>query len=557
MKTKKQKKIQSKNGITLIALIITIILLLILAGVTIAQLSENGVFGKARKAKDLSEYKAAKEMVDLKLIEVKMDCIGNDKEYTIAEIAKNIKNDLKIEIELYYNSTTSSIKNGVTENLVDLTGIVVSVDDYSRFKFLIGSTGNIEGVTTEEITNTTAKTDFRTPEEFEETIGTVIHTPKLNGSIMFEKTTVTSSETINATITMQSNVAEITATDCKWVITNSAAQVGDNVESYTGGNLTSEGKIETIYSTDGDWYIHVLIIDDDGNKKEIVSEKITVDSTTYSYTTSNMVEYDAGNWTQSQINTLNTNKLYDININKLVGNGTFKLNNSSGKNFTFGGFTYKGDTTNAASISNGAIITSRNKSVAPESGYGFPSSDGWIVFEWDTDNTNNTATKKHVKSLVHAGSPENFVYYKTTNDDGYRAEYILSGGARRTGYNKLSDGTTTINTRDWQEYIDTNQSDLIADKIGGGKDIHVMTYAEESRVGDALYPVIMGGFYWLASYQAGGDIWRCGGTNYNTGGAWDHCFGVRPVVTLKSGVYITIDDNHDGSGNKKFVLQMD
>lgn len=43
----------SKNkGITLVALVITIILLLILAGITINQLSQNGLFKKSKLAKE-------------------------------------------------------------------------------------------------------------------------------------------------------------------------------------------------------------------------------------------------------------------------------------------------------------------------------------------------------------------------------------------------------------------------------------------------------------------------------------------------------------------------
>ena len=70
MKGKKQKKIQSKNGITLIALIITIIILLILAGITISQLSENGLFGKARKAANAAEIASAKEHAQLYVTEL-------------------------------------------------------------------------------------------------------------------------------------------------------------------------------------------------------------------------------------------------------------------------------------------------------------------------------------------------------------------------------------------------------------------------------------------------------------------------------------------------------
>ena len=43
---------KKNNGITLIALIITIVIMLILAGVTISILINNGIIGKAKDAKD-------------------------------------------------------------------------------------------------------------------------------------------------------------------------------------------------------------------------------------------------------------------------------------------------------------------------------------------------------------------------------------------------------------------------------------------------------------------------------------------------------------------------
>lgn len=48
---------KQERGITLIALIITIIILLILAGVTLGTLSANGIFDKSRDARD--KYTAA------------------------------------------------------------------------------------------------------------------------------------------------------------------------------------------------------------------------------------------------------------------------------------------------------------------------------------------------------------------------------------------------------------------------------------------------------------------------------------------------------------------
>ena len=46
---------KKSNGITLVALVITIILLLILAGISISALTNTGIFGKAKEAKDASE----------------------------------------------------------------------------------------------------------------------------------------------------------------------------------------------------------------------------------------------------------------------------------------------------------------------------------------------------------------------------------------------------------------------------------------------------------------------------------------------------------------------
>ena len=62
---KNVKKCSSRNkGITLIALVITIIVLLILAGVTIATLTgENGIITKATQAKDKTEISAEKEQI--------------------------------------------------------------------------------------------------------------------------------------------------------------------------------------------------------------------------------------------------------------------------------------------------------------------------------------------------------------------------------------------------------------------------------------------------------------------------------------------------------------
>lgn len=55
MQKKRLLKTKSMEGITLVALVITIIILLILAGITITQLTENELFEKAKLAKEKTE----------------------------------------------------------------------------------------------------------------------------------------------------------------------------------------------------------------------------------------------------------------------------------------------------------------------------------------------------------------------------------------------------------------------------------------------------------------------------------------------------------------------
>ena len=64
---KNEKQRNKKNsGITLIALVITIIVLLILAGVTIATLTgDNGILTKAQEASDKTKQANAEEQVKL------------------------------------------------------------------------------------------------------------------------------------------------------------------------------------------------------------------------------------------------------------------------------------------------------------------------------------------------------------------------------------------------------------------------------------------------------------------------------------------------------------
>lgn len=157
---------KNERGITLIALVITIIILIILAGISInLLLGENGIITRSKNAKEQHEYAAAKEIIDLKLAEIYTDAVSNNEEYTMKKITTEMDKDTTITTEQKYFKTTASLKSGVSVSVEDLKGIVVSANQYERFKFLVsGVNGSIQviGYTTETIPNTWTTGDLPT-----------------------------------------------------------------------------------------------------------------------------------------------------------------------------------------------------------------------------------------------------------------------------------------------------------------------------------------------------------------------------------------------------------
>ena len=100
----KQKNKRLEKGITLIALVITIIVLLILAGVSIAMLTgENGILKQATNAKNATDKSEFEEQVSLAVMAAKTNKTGSintsDLETELnkisgAEITKSANNEL-------------------------------------------------------------------------------------------------------------------------------------------------------------------------------------------------------------------------------------------------------------------------------------------------------------------------------------------------------------------------------------------------------------------------------------------------------------------------------
>ena len=77
---------QSKSGITLIALIITIIVMLILVGVTVTVAINGGLFEKAKEAAKGTTMARVKEQIQIDIIEKQLENNGNISEESLKEI---------------------------------------------------------------------------------------------------------------------------------------------------------------------------------------------------------------------------------------------------------------------------------------------------------------------------------------------------------------------------------------------------------------------------------------------------------------------------------------
>ena len=129
------KKIKKNNGITLIALVITIIVLLILAGVTIATLTgENGILTRASEASEQTEIAEEKEAIGVAYAGVLAD--NNGSGVSASELQDELRNN-------GYNATVTDNGDGT-----------FTVEFESGREYTINADGSIEGGNGESGDNT-------------------------------------------------------------------------------------------------------------------------------------------------------------------------------------------------------------------------------------------------------------------------------------------------------------------------------------------------------------------------------------------------------------------
>ena len=132
-----KKVLKEKRGITLIALVITIIVLLILAGVSIAMLTgDNGILTQATEAKEKNTIGGEKEQISLALqsLRMKKQAENVTNEITVSELDEQLKYDGAKNVEVDNVNGYLRVKYGDSKNeyTVDQSGNIESEGEITQ-----------------------------------------------------------------------------------------------------------------------------------------------------------------------------------------------------------------------------------------------------------------------------------------------------------------------------------------------------------------------------------------------------------------------------------------
>ena len=157
-----KKKFKNSKGITLVALVITIVILLILAGISISALTNTGIFQKAKDAKQKSEDAALDQNTKLDEYENELDKylpkqnenslakavkVGNYVAYKPDELDNNELTTLKTNLKNYSGASDNTTNSAIARD--SLSWRVLDVDETTGAVRLISAAPTSSTVTLE------------------------------------------------------------------------------------------------------------------------------------------------------------------------------------------------------------------------------------------------------------------------------------------------------------------------------------------------------------------------------------------------------------------------
>ena len=158
MKKYDEKAIKSNSAITLIALIITIIVLLILAGVTLSMvMGESGIFSKANNASEQTKISNAKEIIRMQVLENELNKKTKDANAKSDE-------DLQVDVETKLTEEGYKIENGkikIGDTEINIAEEIANASSGETIEITIADGDNTQG--TEPKTIDGEKATYKNP----------------------------------------------------------------------------------------------------------------------------------------------------------------------------------------------------------------------------------------------------------------------------------------------------------------------------------------------------------------------------------------------------------
>ena len=165
--------LRKNKGITLIALVITIIIMLILAGIAIYAINEGKIIEQAQLAKEETEIKTATEIINMKVTTTQMNTYVQKKQ---AATLQDLANDLCEDEEIQYVTLASKTASIEKITVGDATSIYTKLKKYD-YEFEIDNTlkiSSIDGIKNTELEEkvTISKEEYeKLKNEYKETVG--------------------------------------------------------------------------------------------------------------------------------------------------------------------------------------------------------------------------------------------------------------------------------------------------------------------------------------------------------------------------------------------------
>lgn len=286
-------KRKSNKGITLLSLVITIIIMLILAGVVITlTLGNNGLIGKTKEAKEETDKQTAIEQINLKITNsITKKYAEEQRDPTLQELANDFCEDNEIEyVELTSKKLASLDKIEIGENKSFFT----KLKKYP-YEFEINSSLKIIKIDGKQETNISGSN------------GTGNTNASIGDSTIIEDIELVVSFNNGEYLELTCNVKTVNDVE----IAGYAFLINGEVKKYCTENVVNIDGL----TLDTNYTVSVIAMDKSGNMKKTDNTEVKTQNKVYLYKEGNEIKHMTNGWVKTG---------YELN-----DNGTINKNDNS------------------------------------------------------------------------------------------------------------------------------------------------------------------------------------------------------------------------------------